>query len=244
MGARQAGCWDGTLNVAAGCSTAGPGCFRCYAEPISVKHEINGVALYTGVTERRRGGYRFNGVLTVLEPDHPGWIWPLTWPGAKHPVMGEGQPSIIFVGDMADLFIEGGLSGSLIALLRRCSPRATSACFSPSAPSAWPPISPPLPERERQRCQKKLWLGFSAERQKEFEGRWPHMRALAALLGISQRAVQDLTARKVVKRGKKRGSYAIESIAEQAAGRGREDAIGVKLFSARKARGSLRSPYE
>jgi protein gp37 len=36
-----------------------------------------------------------------------------------------------------------------------------------------------LPSGTQQRWRQKLWLGFSAERQQEFDERWPHMRKLA-----------------------------------------------------------------
>ena len=35
------------------------------------------------------------------------------------------------------------------------------------------------PVSSQPRWRKKLWLGFSAERQQEFDLRWPHMRELA-----------------------------------------------------------------
>ena len=41
-------------------------------------------------------------------------------------------------------------------------------------------FSAPQHEKILQRRQEKLWLGFSAERQHEFDARWAHMRALSA----------------------------------------------------------------
>jgi hypothetical protein len=56
--------------------------------------------------------------------------------------------------------------------------------------------------------------------------------SMQRLLGVSKVALNDLAKRGVVVRGKKRGSYTVESIAsycahhrEQAAGRGGEDAV-------------------
>jgi protein gp37 len=40
-------------------------------------------------------------------------------------------------------------------------------------------FSTPQHEKILQRRQQKLWLGFSAERQQEFDARWSHMRVLA-----------------------------------------------------------------
>lgn len=38
-----------------------------------------------------------------------------------------------------------------------------------------------MPQSLLVRCRPRLWLGFSAERQKEFDARWSYMRLLADL---------------------------------------------------------------
>jgi len=69
-----------------------------------LKQVAHRIPLYDGVPIGLRGRPVFNGLLTVAAPAHPLWLWPLKWQGAKNPVLGEGQPSLIFVGDMADCF--------------------------------------------------------------------------------------------------------------------------------------------
>jgi protein gp37 len=99
--------WDATWNPIGGCSMASPGCLNCYAaREAATRQTATEIALYDGVAERWRGGYRFTSKLTELDPAHPGWSWPLNWKGAPDPIMGPGQPSLIFVGMMTDLFHE------------------------------------------------------------------------------------------------------------------------------------------
>jgi hypothetical protein len=51
------------------------------------QQEAHRIALYDGVTDRKRDKHAFNGKLTVLPPEHPAWLWPLKWSGAAHPVL-------------------------------------------------------------------------------------------------------------------------------------------------------------
>src|SRR5262245_39185522 len=101
--------WDRTLNLVGGCLPKSPGCDHCYAATLAGGQQTaHNIALYRGVTKRRRDGrYGFNGNATVLSPGHKAWMQALTWPGAAHPKLGPGKPSLIFVGDMSDLFYEG-----------------------------------------------------------------------------------------------------------------------------------------
>jgi protein gp37 len=128
----------------------------------------------------------FNGRLTVLPPGHPSWTWPLTWPGARPPLLGIGKPSLIFVGDMADLFHERrdvGVIDQVVAtvansphghigqlLTKRADVMAAYFAAQSATQSA----------ATRQRWKRRLWLGFSAENQEWFDRRWAHARALAA----------------------------------------------------------------
>jgi protein gp37 len=98
---------DATWNPVGGCFPVSPGCRNCYAQKLAgTQQAAHRIALYDGVTDWVRGRPVFNGRLTVAEPAHQLWRWPLRWPGAKHPVLGNGRPSLIFVADMADLFHE------------------------------------------------------------------------------------------------------------------------------------------
>lgn len=174
--------WDRTWNVTGGCSHASPGCTLCYAqqEAGTKTWPFTGSAgIHDGVTDKKGRRRIFNGTLTVAPPTHPLWEMPLRWRGAKHPKLGPGKPSLIFVGDMSDLFHEGrsdepidrvcatiALSDHIGELSTKRTERMLKyfAAQRPHTVQLWQP---------------KLLLGFSAERQKEFDARYEHMLALA-----------------------------------------------------------------
>jgi len=135
--------------------------------------------VHDGVTIVKGKRRIFNGKLTAAPNGHPSWVWPFRWPGAQHPKLGPGQPSLIFVGDMSDVFHERrpdetigrvcatiALSDHIGLLLTKRTARMASyfAAQSPRTVDRW---------------QSKLWLGFSAERQREFDTRWTNIRPLA-----------------------------------------------------------------
>ncbi len=202
MGASTTIEWtDATWNPIGGCEIASPGCIHCYAQGLCGTR-LKTHPLYEGTTSLVKGKPVFNGTLTQAADDHKVWRWPVTWRGAKQPKLGAGKPSLIFVGDMSDLFhknrpravidkVVGGIihSRHIGQLLTK---RADVMCDyfedlhadgrwfhfphplfgKPNfAPSAW--VGDALIPR--------LWLGISAERQKEFDERWPYLRVLAAL---------------------------------------------------------------
>ena len=162
-----------------------PDCYNCYAakqaatihQRAGAKREVR--LLYAGITELIDGRPVFNGRTTQLPPGHPGWTLPLVYPGAYRPVLGPGKPSLIFVGDMSDVFfrqptwvinkVVGTIAASPhIGLLLTRRPGRMRAYFT--APRT------PLTLRRQQEC---LWLGFSAGFQQAFDARWPHLRTLA-----------------------------------------------------------------
>jgi len=96
---------DATWNPIGGCSIHSPGCIHCYAQKLAGTR-LKRHPLYAGTTKLVKGKPVFNGVLTAADDDAAVWRWPLSWRGAKQPVMGAGKPSLIFVGDMSDLFHE------------------------------------------------------------------------------------------------------------------------------------------
>ena len=96
---------DATWNPIGACSIKSPGCIYCYAQGLAgtrLKHH----ALYAGTTDIVKDRPVFNGHLTAAPDDHPVWTWPMRWRGARNPRLGPGKPSMIFVGDMSDLFHE------------------------------------------------------------------------------------------------------------------------------------------
>ena len=175
--------WDNTWNPVAGCFAVSPGCDNCYAAKYAATQQrARGDQLYQGVTDWA-GGQRpvFNGTLTALPLGHPGWTWPLRWRGAEHPVIGDGGPSLIFIGDMCDVFHEDRpreFIDKIVTTMVHSDHLGLLLTKRADQIAAY--FSEPLPERTQQRRQRKLWLGFSAERQQEFDRRWEHMRALAA----------------------------------------------------------------
>lgn len=97
---------DATWNPFGGCSVTSPGCTNCYAMRIAGSPRLRNHPLYAGVTSPSKAGPVFNGLMTVAEAEADVWTWPLRWRGSKTPKLGAGKPSMIFVGDMADLFHE------------------------------------------------------------------------------------------------------------------------------------------
>lgn len=107
MGALTSIEWtDATWNPVGGCEIKSPGCVHCYAQQLAGTR-LRTHPLYAGTTDLVKSRAVFNGTLTALPEDHPTWSWPCRWRGAKRPRLGAGAPSVIFVGDMSDLFHPG-----------------------------------------------------------------------------------------------------------------------------------------
>lgn len=164
---------DATWNPIGGCSIRSPGCINCYAQLLAGTR-LTGHPLYKGVTDTVKGKPVFNGKMTIAADDHHVWRWPLKWRGAKFPRMGVGMPSLIFVADMADLFHEDRPVVDI--------ERVTAVCAKSKHISQLLTKRPDVMAYHFRRTvpMNNFWLGFSAERQQEFDERWPHMRPLAA----------------------------------------------------------------
>jgi protein gp37 len=166
--------WDATFDFVGGCEPVSPGCANCYAAKLAGTRQRD--RLHTGVTDRVGDRYFFNGKLTELSPGHRSWTWPLTWPGAERPLLCPGQPSLIWIGAMSDVFLEGHRTAVLdraIATVVLSNHIGQLLTKRPDRMAAY------FATRVRPRWQQKLWLGFSAEDQRWFDERWPHMRPLA-----------------------------------------------------------------
>jgi protein gp37 len=173
--------WDESWNPVGGCLPVSPGCTNCYAAQGAgtKKYPYAGYSgVHDGVTVKRGKRRIFNGKIKEVPELHPQWAWPLKWKGAKHPKLGPGKPSLIFVGDMSDLFY------------KRPDPIITRVCATLAASNHIGQLLTKRPERMAEfftaldprtvrRWLPKLWLGFSAENQQWFDKRWPHMRPLA-----------------------------------------------------------------
>src|SRR5262245_10937657 len=172
---------DATWNPVGGCTALSIGCRFCYAAAlVATRDTVAGTTLQRATTEWHGNRPVFNGTLTALEAGHDSWTWPLRWEGADRPLLGAGQPSLIFACDMSDLFHEqrptalidrvvstAGASPHITQLLTK-RPHIVAAYFAQQSPHTL------------RRWLPKLWLGFSAERQQEFDARWYHARELAA----------------------------------------------------------------
>jgi protein gp37 len=180
---RQAGWWDNSRNVVGGCKPKSKACLNCWAARIAATQQTaRGIKLHQGVTKWKRGRAVFNGNLTVLPLDHPAWTLPLTWKGRKHPVMGDGEPSLIFEVDMADLCIPGRPTWVLDRVVASYIGSAHIGLIQ----TKWPErlaeyFLSPVPDEVLRQRQRKLWLGFSAEDQDCFNERWPIVRPLSEL---------------------------------------------------------------
>jgi protein gp37 len=173
--------WDATWNPVGGCLPVSPGCTNCYAAQVAGTKTwpyARSAGVHNGVTVVKGKRRIFNGKVTAAPDFHKSWTWPLTWSGARHPKLGPGARSLIFVGDMADLFYKRptevidrvcatiALSDHIGLLLTKRTLRMAKY-FAAQSP------------RTVRRWQPKLLLGFSAEGQQEFDERWADMRALA-----------------------------------------------------------------
>jgi protein gp37 len=178
--ARPDAWWDGSWNPVGGCSIASTGCENCYAarDGATLQTATN-IPLYLGVTDQVRGRYIFNGKLTVLTPGHNAWTWPLRWPGERHPKLGPGQPSLIFVGDTADLFHEDRPTAIINRAVATIAMSDHLGMLLTKRVDRMVEYFKRLSLQTVDRWRPKLLLGFSAERQQEFDLRYPLMRELA-----------------------------------------------------------------
>lgn len=192
---------DATLNQIGGCSIKSPGCIHCYAQRLSVRHPDH--PIYKGVTSPSKNGPVFNGHLTIAPDDHDLWTWPIRWRGAKQPVMGTGKPSLIFVGDMSDLFHEDRpdehidrviasliYSRHIAQLLTKRTDRMLEYFTGLCESGRWLSFKHPLLGKTNfdpfvasfDNCfLPRFWLGGSVERQQEADERRPALQKLSAL---------------------------------------------------------------
>lgn len=175
--------WDETWNPVGGCSPISPGCTNCYAAALAVKYgQYTGAkvtALHPGVAIMVNGRPVFTGELTTARRGHALWSWPTRWLGAEHPVLGDGQPSIIFCGDMTDVFAEGRPAAVVTKICAMLAFSDHIGLLLTKRTARMASYFGALDRRTVQRWRPKLWLGFSAERQLEFDKRWNDVRPLA-----------------------------------------------------------------
>jgi protein gp37 len=179
---------DATWNPIGGCSIASPGCGPCYAQKLA-GGRLRNHPLYRGTTSIEKGRPIFNGTMTAAPDDADVWTWPLSWRGATNPAqppkLGPGMPSLIFVADMSDLYHENRprkYSDRIVSVARRSKHILQLLTKRPHLMALhFEEIFANTARDVRALYRSTLWLGTSAERQKEFDERWPHLRRLAEL---------------------------------------------------------------
>lgn len=178
--------------------------------------------LYAGITTATKAGPVFNGRLTVVPDASPTWTFPLRWRGSKTNRLGPDMPSLIFVGDMSDLFHDDRPEEvidrhiAVIALSKHIGQFLTKRAHRMAAHMS----DPNRPDRVLAAMAKfgaqhlndnkpwikafpsgmpwplpNLWCGISAEDQPRFDRRWPDLaRTPAAVRFVSyEPAVGALT---------------------------------------------------
>jgi protein gp37 len=170
---------DASWNPVGGCSLVSTGCLNCYAADLAAGQQTaHRISLYLGVTRWKNERPVFNDRLTALPPDHPEWSMPLKWLGSPTPKLGPGKPSIIFVGSMSDIFHEERPPEIVDRILDIAAASDHIGEFFSKRPETMAKYF--LSRRGASRPWKRRpLLGFSAERQREFDERWPHARRLA-----------------------------------------------------------------
>lgn len=201
---------DATWNPIGGCSIASPGCSPCYAQQLAGTR-LKNHPLYAGITDLVKGRPIFNGTMTAAPADHDVWTWPIRWrgvPSDQRPVLGWQKPSMIFVGDMSDVFHENrpieqidrvfatiSLSRHVFQVLTKRADRMADwsqrrgidemlGAVEHRAKQLLARLHKPIPIGKTLAGTwpwPHIWFGASAERQKEFDERWPHLRRLTNL---------------------------------------------------------------
>lgn len=178
---RSGSYWDGSWNPISGCSIISPGCVYCYAPRWGELQLARGNTWHADVIRFDKNGEpQFTGELRSLPPGHPMWTAPLRWKGAKEPVLGPGQPSLVFVGDMSDLFHERRpveVIDQVVATM--CASEHIGLMLTRRANVMADYFLRPVHEEVEQRRREHLWLGTSCETQRWLDLRWPSLRPLA-----------------------------------------------------------------
>jgi protein gp37 len=181
---------DATWNPTVGCSIVSPGCTNCYAMKVANGLERRfGSEKYRGLTKVVNGNAVWTGEVRL---DEAALLQPLKWKRGRR----------IFVNSMSDLFHEALSDADIdrvFAIMALC-PQHTFQVLTKRAERMQAYVTKPhpvdgLPEADS-RIDKimrgmgymnefpwplpNVWLGVSAERQKEADERIPHLLATRA----------------------------------------------------------------
>jgi protein gp37 len=173
------GWWDATWNTMGGCRPISKGCLNCYAarNAVTLQSDLD-VSLYRDTTKLKKERHVFNGTLHDLPPEHPEWTYPLRWKGAAQPLLGPGMPSLIFVGDMTEIFLPGRSKAVIDKTLGMLASSDHIGLVLTKLPERMAEYILAQPTITQRRWRQKLWVGFSAEDQARFDQRWSAMRVL------------------------------------------------------------------
>jgi len=171
--------WDWSWNPVGGCKPISPGCRDCLVPPWLQGHTWETETVHTGVIKVVRGRPVWTGNLTTSPDGDPMWTWPLTWPGVENPALGPGKPSLIFVVVLGDLFAEGRPTKDIDRVCATIAQSDHIGLLVTKYTKQMAAYFAALDPRTVRRWKLKLWLCFSAERQREFDQRWTDLRRLA-----------------------------------------------------------------
>ena len=165
--------WDDVYNPFHGCFPVSPGCKNCFVPAwlASHTHPTEAGAVQHGVIIRVNEQWVFSGKLTVLRKGHPLSRKPSEWPGAEHPKLGPGKPSLLWIGDCTDVFIENRPLEIISRALAMVVISKHIGLVLEKRTELMVGYFLSLDPRTVRRWQEKLWLGFSAENQEWFDRR-------------------------------------------------------------------------
>jgi protein gp37 len=176
---------DDSFNWLGGCLPVDRSCRNCWAaERAGTLIAARDVALYRGTTKRLKDGRNvFCGVARPLARGHPAGVFPLTYPGAEHPKLGDGMPSLIALNWMGDTFLEKHSDADIDRGLAVTAASAHIGLLLTRRPARmldyFLGLEAELSPEALRRWRSHLWPGFSAGHQEEFNKYWPSLRPLA-----------------------------------------------------------------
>jgi protein gp37 len=174
--------WDATVNFVGGCVMADDSCSYCYAPPkaagLLTSRDID---LYKGTTVFKHGRWTWSGLLTERASEDPAWNDLLNFPGVPWvPLLGPGQPNLIWLNSMADIFVpRRGQLGRRIEVIDRIFETVSFTRHTGLVLTKYPEQLVAYFRTKPDWWKQKIWMGFSAGDQRWFDVRWRIMRPLA-----------------------------------------------------------------